>query len=610
MSLITNKVIYNTEENSKINRKIDIYNPEMEEETNIKKKNINLQTNTRDMTTERRQLDSKNEQRNENSLDTNVDMNSIEGEENIDIKIIHNFKNHVSELKFLYNSKADTTISKEIKQSKILENQKNFYEDEKKKEEEEEEKKKEEKEEKKEEKEEKKEEKKEIKKNIKNNIDINIDNIYDIDIDEIPKDNIIINHINELDYNNNIFKSMMDSEEYKKIYFNEIMMFKDKEFKKNYNLNQKNDIYRTTVFYNKKESTLLINKEFLYILEIKSNNNLNDDNTINLKNENNPDLSLLYQLEKDEKKLNINNPNFKKLKIDYELSHPLVCINFNLVSCKLLLKKDINNSNNNNNYEIQIKILGSKKTILFYIKSYEIYKKFSYIIGQKIYNSEGYQMNKMGLCLRNNEFYKNIYITTNEFENIAQTGDMLLFVTLDCISDVQRVFTRDQYDHIALVVMRDGELEILEATSNEKCSLLKWRRFKFYFFNLIFKKIVLRKLNIEEKDPIKEKEIRDNINERTKTFIDKIYKKEYDMSLLKMAFSRKPEQYEIDGEWEKGNGYCCSALNAAFYVYNGIMKLEKSVHSVRPGDFEQDKNRLTMMPGFSFGPEKIIEFST
>ena len=114
----------------------------------------------------------------------------------------------------------------------------------------------------------------------------------------------------------------------------------------------------------------------------------------------------------------------------------------------------------------------------------------------------------------------------------------------------------------------------------------------------------------EEKDPIKEKEIRDNINERTKTFIDKIYKKEYDMSLLKMAFSRKPEQYEIDGEWEKGNGYCCSALNAAFYVYNGIMKLEKSVHSVRPGDFEQDKNRLTMMPGFSFGPEKIIEFST
>ena len=216
----------------------------------------------------------------------------------------------------------------------------------------------------------------------------------------------------------------------------------------------------------------------------------------------------------------------------------------------------------------------------------------------------------MGLCLRNKNFYKDIYITTHEFESIAKTGDMLLFITMDCISDVQKFFTRDQYDHIALVVINDGELEILEATSTEKCSLLKWKRFKFNLYNLIFKKVVLRRLNIEEKDPNKLMEIRNNIEEKTKSFIKKIYKKEYEMSILKMAFSARPEEYEINGEWEKGKGYCCSALNAAFYIYNGIMKLEKSVHSIRPGDFEQDKNRLTMMPGYSFGPEKIIEFST
>ena len=44
---------------------------------------------------------------------------------------------------------------------------------------------------------------------------------------------------------------------------------------------------------------------------------------------------------------------------------------------------------------------------------------------------------------------------------------------MDCISDVRKFFTRDQYDHIALVVINEGELEILEATSNEKCNLLK-----------------------------------------------------------------------------------------------------------------------------------------
>ena len=216
----------------------------------------------------------------------------------------------------------------------------------------------------------------------------------------------------------------------------------------------------------------------------------------------------------------------------------------------------------------------------------------------------------MGLCLGNKDFYKDTYISTSEFESITKTGDMLLFITMDCISDIQRVFTRDQYDHIALVIINNGELELLEATSNEKCSLMKWKRFKFCLFNLIFKKIVLRRLNIEEKDPKKVKEIRKNIEQKTKIFIDKINKKEYEMSILKMAFSRKPEQYEINGEWEKGTGYCCSALNAAFYVFCGIMKLEKSVHSMRPGDFEQDKNRLTLLPGFSFCPEKIIEFST
>ena len=569
--------IYNIQDTSKIktNHKIDIYNPEPEADIIINNKKKILKSNQSDITTERKQLDIKKETQDLNRIDTNVDMDSIEGEENVDIKVVHNFKNHISELKILTTSKADTTISKDIKLSKMTESKKII-------------------------------ENKEIKKNIKIDIDINID--------EIPNDDIIINQINELDYNNinNMFHSLDSNYYYRKINFDEIMFYKNEDFKKKYEINQRNDIYRTTVLYNKKECTLLINKEYLYILEIKSKNNLDINNKI-LNNENNPDLSLLYKLEKEESNININkNLNIKKLKTDYELSHPLICINFNLLSCKLLLnKKDINNpnNNNNNNYEIQIMILGSKDIISFYIKNYEVYKKFSYIIGQKIYNSEGFKINKMGLCFRNKEFYKDTYITVSEFESIARTGDMLLFVTLDCISDVQRVFTRDQYDHIALVVKNDGELEILEATSNEKCSLLKWRRFKFYFYNLIFKKIVVRRLNIEEKDPIKEKEIRNNIDERTKTFIQKINKKEYEMSLLKMAFSRKPEQYEINGEWEKGTGYCCSALNAAFYIYNGIMKLEKSVHSVRPGDFEQDKNRLTMMPGFSFGPEKIIEFS-
>ena len=72
------------------------------------------------------------------------------------------------------------------------------------------------------------------------------------------------------------------------------------------------------------------------------------------------------------------------------------------------------------------------------------------------------------------------------------------------------------------------------------------------------------------------------------------------------------EEYEVNGEWEKSKGFCCSALVAAMYLKAGIMKLEKrrSVHSVRPGEYEQDRNKINFLPGFSLGPEKIIEFST
>ena len=552
----------NKNEEALNNHKIDIYNPISDDFKN----NHNIKTNSHiEITTERKKLDVKKESQNTEINNTSVDLNSNYGGENIEIKNLYNFKSHLSELKYIMNSKADTTISKEIKNSEKGDN----------------------------------------KKDLNNNIDINIDEKNDEnDIknkNEISNDSHIINQINEQNFWGNDDYRFSNRDNIRNMSLNELLFFKDSLYEYQFALMERNETYRTKILYNKTECNLLIVREYLYILKIEENINVKKE-----KNINNPDLSLIYQLEKEEKNQEIED----NLKTTYELCHPLICINFNMLSCKLLLNKNDINNKEKDLYEIQIIILGTKVKILFYIKNYEQYKTFSYIIGQKIFLSEGNKVNKMGLCLRNKDFYKDTYISTSEFESIAKTGDMLLFITMDCISDIQRVFTRDQYDHIALVIIKDGEIEILEATSNEKCSLMEWRKFKFCLFNLIFKKIVLRRLNIEEKDPNKVREIRKNIDEKTKTFIEKIHKKEYEMSLLKMAFSRKPEQYEIDGEWEKGTGYCCSALNAAFYVYCGIMKLEKSVHSVRPGDFEQDKNRLTLLPGFSFGPEKIIEFST
>ena len=72
---------------------------------------------------------------------------------------------------------------------------------------------------------------------------------------------------------------------------------------------------------------------------------------------------------------------------------------------------------------------------------------------------------------------------------------------------------------------------------------------------------------------------------------------------------KKPEYYENDKNWEKAKGFCCSALAAAMYFTIGVLTMEKSVHSAKPGDFEQDRNCLIFNQGYSLGPEKIIEFS-
>jgi hypothetical protein len=529
-------------------------------------------------TTERNKIDLLKDSSVNDNNDTSVDIKTEYCDENIDIKNAYNFNIHGSSFNFLRNSKLTPSTPN---------CNSNFITPKKPKEEESSE---------------------------KSNSNCN-NNEKDTPMDGKKSENYSkIRLKNPLDpietCNNFYYEDYYSSDEndrsyLKAIYFKEIMMFKKIEFEKNYELNNNKEIFHTNIIYKNKDSILLLKKDFLYILEIKQK--LKEEEIKKpINNDNNPELSLINQLLKEDSLKNIDK---KILKYDFDITKPLVCLNFNLLSCKLLLNKSDINNNKKNKYEIQILILGASKKINFYFKNFEIYKKFIYILGSKINDSEGNQTNKLGLSLRTKNFYKDTYIRIRDFEKTAKTGDLLLFRTLDCLSDCQRFFTRDGYDHIAFVIKRNGVIELYEATSNENCSLLEWNAFKYKLYNLIFKRVVLRKLNIDEEDPEKSKEIRENIENKSIEFIDMTLKKKYTISFLKMVIDRKPKEYEISGNWEKGKGYCCSALTAAFYIYNGVMKLEKSVHCIKPGDFEQDRNRVTILPGFSFGPEKIIEFS-
>ena len=535
-----------------------------------------------DVTSERERIDEFKDLSNNDNNETSVDIKSSYCEEKINIKTSYNFNSHDSFLKVLVNNKITPITHKEepnsdeqiIKETNLMDSKKSNYSE---------------------------------KKNMVEKDYTSIGNKNSENNDKISpiKSSIQINR--NLDtFNYEMYYSNENNDiDDKGINFKEIMMFKNIEFDKNYELNNKTEIFTTNIIYKNKECILLLRKEFLYILKKKPK--LKKEEIKNPKNnENNPDLSIIYQLQMNDSLKDIDKNN---LKYNYDISTPLISLNFNLLSCKFLLNKK-NNDKNTKLFEVQILILGTSSKFKFFFKNFEIYKKFSYIIGSKIKNLEGYKTNKLGLSLRTKNFYKDTYIKTQDFESITKTGDLLLFCTLDCLSDCQRFFTRDKYDHISLIWKRSGIIELLETTSTDNCNLLEWNRFKFRLYNLVFKKVVLRKLNIEEKNPNKLKEMQENIERKTNEFYEKIQKKQYIMSILKMVIDRKPKEYEISGNWEKAKGYCCSALTAAYYIYIGVMKLEKSVHCIKPGDFEQDRNRVAILPGFSLGPEIIIEFSS
>jgi len=412
---------------------------------------------------------------------------------------------------------------------------------------------------------------KKVKKKLKRNIDINDESIEKIDINESSSCGL-----------------------------SEMLNRRDKKFIKEY---EKIKItYTTNIFFkygkfsdnilDYQNCTLLIRNHFLYVINPDTSADITDE-TIRFFN---PDISLLSNLYTHEELQNNNNI----LKNLYNISSPLLCLNFNLLSCILL-------KNKNNIREFQIMVLGSKNSYSFIVEEKETFRKLIFTIRYLI-NKADSKLNKLGLSLRTNLFYKDTYLSVSEFEKICKTGDLLLFRTDDICATCQRMYTLDKYDHIAVIV-KDLKFSIFESTSYGKCSLLLWKDFCRWSFNLAYFKIAYRKLNYENKEKNKEIENKNNFEKKFFEFLDKLKGKDYYLSIPKFLCCKKPDSYEKEKKWEETKGFCCSALVAAMYLTIGIMKLEKSVHSTKPGDFEQDRNCIRFNEGYSLGPEKIIEFS-
>ena len=96
--------------------------------------------------------------------------------------------------------------------------------------------------------------------------------------------------------------------------------------------------------------------------------------------------------------------------------------------------------------------------------------------------------------------------------------DVLLFRGKNITSKFQRSFTGSHYDHVALILRYgNNELVLLEATGREGVGLCSWSCFMRNKWQNLYKKLVLRHLEVQRTDKMIEtlekfvKQVRNNI---------------------------------------------------------------------------------------------------
>ena len=153
-------------------------------------------------------------------------------------------------------------------------------------------------------------------------------------------------------------KYLKDFDEFYNIFINEVL-FKYGNYKENIN--------------EYKKSILILKENYLYVFELCAFN----------KQENNTEFLVFKDI--------LNNLTKKysiiKLLLNSDSSIPLLCLNFNLLTCILLINK------NKNIKEFQIKILGTNKTFSFIFNEEKEFNKYIYLIRDMINNSEGFKKN-------------------------------------------------------------------------------------------------------------------------------------------------------------------------------------------------------------------------
>ena len=369
------------------------------------------------------------------------------------------------------------------------------------------------------------------------------------------------------------------------------------KFEKEYS-KRKLTIFFTKVLYKDNENIiecrLLLYKNELFIINNKNNETIETLLNTNENNNNNNNYNGNNKLFEEENLFMLINKN-------YDVSNPLFYINFDLLTCKLLLNKKTK--------WIKILIFNCNNSINLFIENINDYNKFIYLVNERICNSEGNKINLVELTYKTPSFIHNNYISVTEFQSMAKTGDLILFKTKSCGASFQRLYTRDTYDHVALIENNKGDISLFQASLNGDTCYVFWDFLLIGSYFWLYDLVTYRRLNYEAETEEELKNKQKEIEKKFDEFSKDTNGMKYYISIKNMVCCDGIDETQRKGEWKKMKGFSCSALASAFYTKIGAIKYTRNIHSIKPGDFQSNKNTLSFNDKFSFGPEKIIDFS-
>jgi hypothetical protein len=261
---------------------------------------------------------------------------------------------------------------------------------------------------------------------------------------------------------------------------------------------------------------------------------------------------------------------------------PAGIIDFDVLTVEVILE--------NNDFILEIS--DSSRNFHFRTQTEQDARDWVYFISMKSQISKGSKA--ISPVSLNDKFWKFDRISQHQFEDLAETGDILLFRSKSALSKMQRAVTRGKYDHVALIVRStsNNNLFLFEVTGVEGVALLLWADFMLYSWHNLYSRLTFKKIHWDRS----EANIR-KLNE----FIEKVRGMDYKLSAGKLMRNRQ------DKDPRNKKGFFCSELIATAMKEIGILDKAKPSSKYWPGDFDDEKLKVVYPARVDNG--LVIDFS-